>query len=40
MKRLIVLGLASLVGYVVGVITLLVWSGIQLYEGTFGNDDD
>jgi len=38
-KRWIVLGLASLVGYVIGVVTLLIWSGIQLYEGMFGDCD-
>lgn len=39
MKRWLVLGLASLVGYTIGVVTLLIWSGIQLYEGTFGDSD-
>ena len=27
---------ASLVGYAIGVVTLIVWSGKQLYEGMVG----
>lgn len=36
MKRLLAVGIATLVGYTLGVVTLLVWSGKQLYEEVTG----
>jgi hypothetical protein len=38
MKRWLILGIATLVGYLIGTVALLVWSGINLYEGAFGDD--
>ena len=39
-RNWLVLGTASLIGYVVGVVTLIVWAGYRLYEGAFGDDRD
>lgn len=40
MKRVLAIGFASLAGAVVGVISLFVWAGTKLYEGTFGQEDE
>jgi hypothetical protein len=36
MKKLIILAVAFLLGYAVSAVTLIVWSGMNLYEDEFG----
>lgn len=39
-KYLVLLGVGGVVGYAVGVVTLMVWAGTRLYEGAYGDDTD
>lgn len=39
MKKFLSAVLASAIGVIIGIVALIVWSGFQLYEGAFGDDD-